>query len=559
MRFSNKFKSSSCSLPSPDGRLVATLLPLGIHIRVVERLDEVANVVPLPDELSSTAVVSFQWSPSSRRLLVATADVVFVTAVLPAGDEEDSGRGQLFRAVIRNPALPVVGKPAFVGFGSSDDQVCLCSAFGIKFVVFDLQTSKTVEISHPKLHSPTSACSRGFSFRPASHHLALLTRTAGKDWISIHSAPSAALVTSWAPDTIDAQGLLWCPDGRWLAVMESPAYGHKILFYTPDGHFFKAWTGRCSSDGGSAVGSEGEGRDNTTNVAAADLAADEALGLGVKIARFSPNARFMAVGDTTRRIRIIDMASLVGIWQEQINPSAPSASSELHTFIEAAQAISPPGRTSPNNPDGAISAVGASLLSFDKSSAYLVTRLEDAPSTVWIWDLRTWQLCTVLMFHANVSSAVWHPSAARALLVACDGEQHRGVGFVWSHPSNAPAVVDYSRHFSPATNDGQPPNVPMGSHRPSWLSLEDQPLLLFYSDGKEFALAAPGANRGSKASSAGLWPKAASSACSTIFDNGSWTVADQRREESPLQLVPAEICTEGDSDLEDTFHYKREE
>ncbi|CAK7197569.1 hypothetical protein SEUCBS139899_000217 [Sporothrix eucalyptigena] len=177
LTLANVCAASSQCLPSPDGRCVATLLPTGVHIRAVERLDEVASVVALPSDLSVAAVISFQWSPSSQRLLVATSDVILVAAAdAPTGE-------QPFRAVIRNPTLPVVAKPTLIGFGPSDDLVCVCSAFGIKFVVFHLQTGAAVAIENPKLFSSAAVCSRGYSFRPASHHMALLIRTDGKDFV----------------------------------------------------------------------------------------------------------------------------------------------------------------------------------------------------------------------------------------------------------------------------------------------------------------------------------------------------------------------------------------
>ncbi|CAK7225845.1 hypothetical protein SBRCBS47491_006027 [Sporothrix bragantina] len=212
MRFSRKFKASSHCLPSPDGRLVATLLPTGIHIRAVQCLDEVASVIPLPAALSAAAVISFQWSPSSKRLLVATSDLVLVAAVDPPAGEEP------FRAVIRNPTLPVTAKPTFVGLGTSDDCVCICSAFGIKFVFYDLRTGLGVAIENPKLFSSAAVCSRGISFRPVSDHIALLVRTDGKDFVCIRALVTSSPEAIWEPETVDAQGLVWSPDGRWLTV-----------------------------------------------------------------------------------------------------------------------------------------------------------------------------------------------------------------------------------------------------------------------------------------------------------------------------------------------------
>lgn len=300
---------------------MATLLPAGVHVRTVDRLEEFADVVELPADLSVSAVVSFQWSPSSQRVLVATSDQILVAEVLAVTGNVDKP----FRAVIRNPSLPVVAKPTYVGFGPSDDRIYLCSAYGIKFAVFDLKTGKTVEVQNPKLFSSPSVCSRGFSFRPDSDHLALLTRTAGKDWVSVHDPVSSTPIASWAPDTIDAQGLVWSPDGRWLAVWESPAHGRKILFYTPDGHLFKTWTGVANGIA-TQQANDDDHHDGGHFASAADPhvgvpAIDELLGSGVRLVQFSANARILAVGDASRTVRLIDMLPITTS-QRLVHPSS---------------------------------------------------------------------------------------------------------------------------------------------------------------------------------------------------------------------------------------------
>lgn len=222
-------------------------------------------------------VLSFQWSSSSRLLLVADAERIRVVSAL-----DDS-----FSATVRNHIVPGT-KPAYVGFGASDAEICVVFPFGLKFCVFDLASSKTTEISNPKVFSSSSA-SNCFSFRPETRHLALLTRSSGKDMVSIHGYPTRELQRSWAPETVDAQALAWSPDGRWLVIWDSPAHGHKILFYTSDGHIFRSWAGPANPPP--------EDR-------------DYALGAGVRSVEFSPDAQYLAVGDFSRTVCLLDMASV---------------------------------------------------------------------------------------------------------------------------------------------------------------------------------------------------------------------------------------------------------
>lgn len=254
--------------------MIASLLPASIAICSVDSLD-VIHAVPLPSEVAGP-VWAFLWAPSSRKILVAVADQIHVFSALDSS----------FHAVIRNPAA-TTARPAYAQFGPTDVELCVWSAFGLKFAVFDLSTSKAVEISSPKFHQAATA-PRGCSFRPGTSHMALLTRVAGRDVVSIHHPATREVQRSFQPDTVDAQGLTWTSGGRWLLVWESAAQGHKVLFYTPDGHLFRSWIGR---------------RGSTTDDAETEL------GAGVKLCQLSADANQAAVCDHSRCICILDMTA----------------------------------------------------------------------------------------------------------------------------------------------------------------------------------------------------------------------------------------------------------
>ncbi|KAK3939905.1 WD repeat-containing protein WRAP73 [Diplogelasinospora grovesii] len=530
MRFSPSLKSSAQCLPSPDGRFIATLFPSIISVRAVQSLD-VVNVIKLPSDCPGQAV-GLQWSPSSRLLLVAIGDQLRAFSVL-----DDS-----FHATVRS----LVGsgtKPPYLGFGASDTEICVVSSFGLKFAIYDLASSKAVEISNPKFFSPATA-RKGFSFRPRTRHLALLTRTAGKDMISVHAFPTREVQRSWAPDTIDAQGLVWSPDGRWLVVWESAALGHKVIFYTPDGQSFKTWTGPPNPAPGSR---------------------DYALGAGVKLVQFSADSRHLAVGDNSRCVCIFGMASVtetmwlqhpnnlvpkdtIQIWQEQIGISQTGPS--IHTFLKAFQTVCPPTRPQDNRPQDQNSELkaGCAAIVFDPSSALVATRLEDSPSTVWVWDTQVSELRAVLLFHGDVSSLSWHPTVRETLLIICEGDQYNGLAFVWDPLSEGPRSIDFSPHFPGAKTTGK--------SRVLWLDLDaSSPPSVFYTDAQHYVLASL-ASLGDLDQDLPPW-----------VDQGSAGRSGAGiREESPLELVPAaEARDEGfgeeedddSSELEDTFIYKR--
>jgi hypothetical protein len=158
----------------------------------------------------------------------------------------------------------------------------------LKLSIFNLGTSRSTDVNSPKFYN-AGVATRGFSYRPHTLHLALLTRSDGKDIVSIHSREALDVVRSWCPDTIDAQGLIWSLDGRWLVVWESASQGHRILIYTADGYLFKSWNGPLPvSDEDIEVG----------------------LGAGIKLLDWSRNGMFIAVGDYSRRVTVLTSPAL---------------------------------------------------------------------------------------------------------------------------------------------------------------------------------------------------------------------------------------------------------
>lgn len=260
---------------SPNGHLIATLISHIIRIRCVKSL-QVVNTITLPRGFPEQ-IVAFLWSPSSDRILVASPERVYITSALEGS----------FKADIKNP-VHVASKNFFIQFGPSGTDILICSPFGLKFAVFDLVASRCFEMDNPKFSTPLSA-HRTFSVRPRSNHLALLTRIDGKDLVSLHHPVTRELLRSWHPDTTDANQLMWTSDGRWLVLCESPAQGHKVLFYTSDGHLFKTWAGPVEPP-------------------SADK--DFALGAGISVIECSKDGSLVAVGNHTRCSYVLDMMSV---------------------------------------------------------------------------------------------------------------------------------------------------------------------------------------------------------------------------------------------------------
>lgn len=102
--------------------------------------------------------------------------------------------------------------------------------------------------------------------------------------VSIHARETYQVIRSWNSETIDAQGLSWSPDGRWLAVVESAGQGHKILFYTADGHLFKIWNGPSPTS---------------------EKDKDLAIGAGVKMVDWASSGDYLAECDSSAQVVLL--------------------------------------------------------------------------------------------------------------------------------------------------------------------------------------------------------------------------------------------------------------
>lgn len=198
---------------------------------------------------------------SEPRLLLANEDTVHIYDV---SDPQ-------WHAVL-DGASSNTGKIANVEFGHTVNEVIVSSDFSLKTTIWSLLTSRGIEIKDPKV----SSC--GSSLRPSSGHLAVLTRDTMKDVVMILTPGSRGVDNSFTLTTIDAQGLKWSPDGRWLATWEVASVGFTVLIYTADGNLFKTYHGRQDMD---------------------------MPRLGVRMVEWEPSGRYLAVGDYDNQIHLL--------------------------------------------------------------------------------------------------------------------------------------------------------------------------------------------------------------------------------------------------------------
>lgn len=159
------------------------------------------------------------------------------------------------------------------------------------------------------------------------------------------------------------------------------------------------------------------------------------------------------------------------VWQEQSQGPHP-------TFVRATHSVTPPvseGGVKP--PKDAVS--GCSSAQFDAASNLLATKLDDAPTTLWIWDLAASELRAVLIFHSSVDFH-WHPTIEELLLITHIEEAHRGPLFVWDPLSNGPRPV--------SLQDQIPNGKLVSKSRGTWLNMDGDTPTLLVSDNAHYCL-----------------------------------------------------------------------
>jgi hypothetical protein len=213
--------------------------------------------------------------------------------------------------------------------------------------------------------------------------------------------------------------------------------------------------------------------------------------------------------------------------------------------------ICPPTSESPSS-DSSLKS-GTNILTFDNSGTLLATRIENMPTTLWIWDVGTRIIRTVLILHAPIAKVTWHPTINELLLIRCEGEESRGLIHMWDPSWESPNIIDFTYQI--------PGGKLFGKTFGRWLSTESAPPAIFFSDTQYYMLASISeSNEGDLP-----WQDAEAPA----FDIYG------QREESPLNLVSAEkslhsraissalksgdIATgmAGSDEVEDTFRFRK--
>ncbi|KAB8224811.1 S25 ribosomal protein-domain-containing protein [Aspergillus novoparasiticus] len=343
-----------------------------------------------------------------------------------------------------------------IDFGSDENEVIVFHAWNTRLTVYALDTGRSQVIKSPKF-----AHHNGFGYRPKTGQFAILLKPDAVDLLTIHGFRSYELINRAVLPTVDAQGLKWSPDGRWVAVWDAASAGTKVLVFTADGKLFRTYTGPPGFDDSFDLGVRGIEWSPVAN----ESGASEYLAIGkvdgtVDILR----CKTFSCSTTLSHVFQIDDNS-PSIWRERYATADGTLeyaeSSSSSAFSITAETSGPPR--------------GVSIMAFSCDGNLLATVDQTRPNIVWIWNLESTAVLVSALVHEHpVRQAAWHPSKIQVLIVTAN---------------NAVAAV---RSWTP---DGQPSIIYIPTSRSDsgrydvrWLSSQGDDAKFWFGTTEDYTL-----------------------------------------------------------------------
>ncbi len=516
---------SQPAVSSLDGSVIAIIDRSQLLVRSSEN-GHVQQVYDLPPGFATSCrfIRWYQQSGIQRVLLADDARIVVY----------DISKAQVYAEITGANGFT---KLADVEFGWTHDEVMVFSDFGFRLQIWALISKRAIEIKDPKSILPC------YSYRLTTGHLALLTRPASHDILMIVAPQTHEVLETVELSTVDARGVMYSPDGNWLAVWDTASAGCRVLVLTANGHLYKTYA----------------------------LPQDE-LNLGVRSVQWSPGSDFLAVGDNegtvtvlgantvrwhistiwqeistdvlqfTPRLTFTQPATIESphgaVWQEEIGPS------RTRGYAEAKQpATSPSNESFRSVKEGD---AGTSILEFNIDDTLLATKCNDTPSTLRIVSPQSGKLVAALIHHAPIRAIRWHDRHADLLLIQCAIRDP--TIYVWRASWSSPRIFSVSL------------KPPFGRLTASWLCSDEGNIRYMLTNSEQLAFGQftpDGAeSQANRDFIDGLGPE-------DMFDEGhSLDLSTARMLENDTMAddtaAPGLSTQLGfTSAVEDTFHYRR--
>ncbi|KAE8144421.1 Quino protein amine dehydrogenase [Aspergillus avenaceus] len=392
--------SASISL-SEDGEYAAQMSGKDLIIHLNPATSEFQDVQIVKVKESSTRFLKFsrashglqssayavEGERSSRRLLHASDARVLIWQLNPL---------QLHAEIesIEPGALNI-------DFGSDENEVIIFHAWNTKLTIYNLETGRCQVIKSPKF-----AHTNGCGYRSKTKQFAVILKPDTSDLLTIHEPRSYELINRALLPTVDAQGLKWSPDGRWIAVWDTASAGTKVLIFTADGQLFRTYTGPPGFDSSFDLGVRGIEWSPVANSGVSDYLAVGKVDGSVDILRCKT---FSCSTTLSHAFHTNDNSP--SIWREQY---AATDGDLEYAELPSTSAFSITAESS-----GPLR--GVSTMAFSFNGNLLATVDQTRSNIVWIWDLESTAVLISAMVHEHpVRQVTWHPSKTLLLITTAN-------------------------------------------------------------------------------------------------------------------------------------------
>lgn len=288
--------------------------------------------------------------------------------------------------------------------------VVTTAEFNVKLTFWSLSNKTVSFIRNPK------SCGRSIHYNKDKSIAAVVERQSNRDTINILSTDDWSLLRQFETDTEDLAGLVWCPNIDSLVVWDSPL-NYLLQVFSLDGRL------------------------------EFDYSAYQ-YQLAIRKVRFSPSGKLMAVASFDNEIRIFSCLEWTLVNQidhfHSLHEGDPlSCRSVIYQEdelplddVDARLALELGGiiiqqskyRTVNERPlfldftktdpkKGGNLKVGVSSMEFSKCGRYLASKCDNLPTAVWIWDLYTLKLASIVLHKSSVRQFEWDSTQPRLAIV----------------------------------------------------------------------------------------------------------------------------------------------
>ena len=397
----------------------------------------------------ATKIKTISFSPKSPfcgpRILLASPTTVHIFSALL---ETPS-----FHASILNAASPSVSLQSAIFL--TIDEVLLIPELAPRLTIRNLVTGFGVELRDVK-HTNSTRRSEGkilsYSIRKKSGHVAFLTRpSVGKDVVVILSPQqdqnngTRIVELEFPVTTSDAIGLLFSPDGAWLAILDSAPAGvsHEptngpggaVYIYTPTGKLYRQWKGS----------SESQDPELDLGVERIEWIADNRLAIATVDGRVVIlAARTFEEESVIRHPTIFhSIPNSANIFVEEIAPGDGTRS-----YAPATLPAAPPSETTGGSTGNEVPPRGITHLAVSPDGSTMASVSAHTPTTVHMTDLQRGHVETrsILIHHGLIRTIEWHSVHPGWLLIRTVHERSRDMDtvYIWGDSLSEPLIVKAS-------------------------------------------------------------------------------------------------------------------